>query len=198
MSVETVEHVLVVPTLLFHQLGHFQGFSPALERYLSVLLSPDYTSYRPRPEMEADPSFKQLIPYCIFTCQGQVFYYRRGGGQGEARLRKKRSIGVGGHISTVDGTVATTAYRAGMQRELEEEVEIGSTYHETCLGLINDDETEVGKVHLGVVHKFELILPKVSPREASMMESGFASPEVLQAERDDFETWSQICLDHLF
>lgn len=68
-----VEQVLVVPTLLFHEVGYFQGFNPDSERYLKTLLDPAYTSYRPRDTMEQDPSFKQIIPYCVFRCGDQIF-----------------------------------------------------------------------------------------------------------------------------
>ena len=51
MSTVQTEHVLVVPTELFHQLGYFQGFSSQVDRYLDELLSPQHTTYRPRPEM---------------------------------------------------------------------------------------------------------------------------------------------------
>ncbi|MAT14104.1 MAG: phosphoesterase [Planctomyces sp.] len=190
---QEVEHVLVVPTLLFHELGYFQGFSNEIDRYLKTLLDPAHTSYLPRNEMEEDPSYKQLIPYCIFRHEGKIFYYRRGGTSGESRLKKKRSIGIGGHISSLDSH-AESVYREGMRREIEEEVDLAANYTETCVGMINDDETEVGKVHLGVVHVFELESAKVSPREESIQETGFASPEELRQELDDFETWSQICL----
>ncbi|MDA0835837.1 MAG: phosphoesterase [Planctomycetota bacterium] len=192
-----VEHVLVVPTLLFHEIGHFQGFSPKTEQYLDILLDPAVTSYRPRNEMEDDPSFKQLIPYCIFRHQGEIFYYRRGKAGDEGRLHSKRSIGIGGHISTLDQNGADSVYRVGMQREIAEEVDISTGFKETCIGLINDDLTEVGKVHLGVVHIFDLDTPKVQPRETSILETGFASPAQLAQDLESFETWSQICLNHL-
>ncbi|MBR9800958.1 MAG: phosphoesterase [Rubinisphaera brasiliensis] len=193
-----VEHVLVVPTMLFHELGHFQGFNPNVEPYLKTLIDPAHTSYRPRDEMEQDPSFKQLIPYCLFMCDGNVFHYLRGSSQGESRLHSKRSLGVGGHISTLDVSDEDHAYILGMKREIEEEVEVGANYQQRLVGLLNDDLTEVGKVHLGLVHIFELDQPKVSPREASMMETGFSSPADLLEELDQFETWSQICLESLF
>ena len=83
----TVEHVLVIPTPVFHKVGHFQGFCDDIDKYLEVILDPQHASYRPRPEMEQDPTFKQLIPYCVFRCDGEVFYYQRGTAQGEARLQ---------------------------------------------------------------------------------------------------------------
>ena len=101
------ERVLVVPTSRFHELGHFQGFSADMGRYLPALLDGDDLAYRPRGEMEQDPSFKQLIPYVVFRYIDSadavhVFQYTRGGGQGEKRLHAKRSVGIGGHISTLD------------------------------------------------------------------------------------------------
>lgn len=193
-----VEHVLVIPTSVFHEVGHFQGFCSDTDRYLDVILDPAYASYRPRPEMEDDPSFKQLIPYCIFQCDGQVFGYSRGTDQGEARLHAKRSVGVGGHVSTLDLDGEQTPYLEGMKREIEEEIDLQANWTESCVGLINDDETEVGKVHLGIVHVFNLDKPKVEPREQSMINAGFAPPEQLVRDLDEFETWSQICLKHLY
>lgn len=198
VSRQQVEHVMVVPTLLFREIGYFQGFNANPEPYLNTLLDPSYTSYRPRDEVEQDASFKQLIPYCIFRCGDELFHYKRGSTQGEGRLHSKRSIGIGGHISSDDQNQSESAYREGMWREIGEEVVLDSNYREECVGLINDDETEVGKVHLGIVHVFHLEAPKVQPREESIIETGFASPADLASDREHFETWSQICLDHLY
>lgn len=198
------EQVLVVPTPVFHALGHFQGFSRDMERYLEELLSPENTRFLPRSKAEQDPGYKQLIPYVILEHtdslgQRLVFQYTRGKGQGEGRLHSKRSIGIGGHISETDVTdQAIHPYHDGMQRELEEEVAIHCHWRDRCVGLINDDETEVGRVHLGVVHIFELDRPAVEPREADIMESGFQPVEELLSNLAGFETWSQICLRELW
>jgi predicted NUDIX family phosphoesterase len=202
------ESVLVVSTKLFHHLGHFQGFSSDVERYLDELLSPQHTSYRPRHEVEQDPSFKQLIPYVIFRYRDgaggvSLFQYTRGKGQGEGRLHSKRSVGIGGHISLDDTTSgseshAGAAYREGMRRELAEEVTIETKYVEHCAGLMNDDETEVGKVHLGVVHVFDVEQPLVRPLEVDIIEAGFRGIDEMLADTSRFESWSQICLKALF
>lgn len=193
------EEVLVVPTLLFHELGYFQGFNANAGPYLKVLLEDARTLFLPRAAAEEDPSYKQLIPYCLYRCGGRVFHYRRGAGIGEGRLSGKRSVGVGGHISRADAEHGTgrNLYDAGMRREIEEEIAVGCPVRETLWGLLNDDSTPVGRVHLGVVHLFDLDEPKVQPRETSIAESGFARPEELVADRDGFETWSQLCLDRL-
>ncbi|MDX1944627.1 MAG: phosphoesterase [Pirellulaceae bacterium] len=202
MSAVATEHVLVVPTSVFHQIGHFQGFCGEVDRYLAGLLDPRHTSYRARASMEQDPSFKQLIPYVIFrhTAEGgtvSLFQYTRGKGQGEARLHAKRSVGIGGHISADDAD-AGSPYEEGMRRELEEEVLIDTPYHSRLAGLINDDQSEVGKVHLGVVHIFDVERPAVAPRETEIIEAGFRPVSELLADLSRFETWSQICLKALF
>lgn len=194
---EAAEHVLVVPTLLFHELGHFQGFTSRVDRYVKTLFDPVHTSYRPRDEVEDDPSYKQLIPYCIFRCGDRIFHYKRGKRGGEGRLHAKRSVGIGGHISVEDPRTAGEPYFEAMWREINEEVHLETGHRQQCVGLINDDETDVGRVHLGIVHVFDLERPKVRPREESIRETGFASPAELLRERERFETWSQIGLDYL-
>lgn len=194
---ETVEHVLVVPTALFHEIGHFQGYTTNIDPYLERLFDPEHMSYRPRPEVEEDPSFKQLIPYCVFRHEGKVFYYTRGSKSGEERLHAKRSIGIGGHISAEDENSGSNVYHVAMQREIEEEVYLESEFTQNCVALINDDETEVGKVHLGIVHIFDLKAAKVRPREESIILTGFEEPSNLTQSKEQFETWSQICLEFL-
>jgi len=202
MSDGKTERVLVVPTALLHRLGHFQGFSKDVTRYLDELLSPQHASYRPRHAVEEDPSFKQLIPYVIFrhtdaAGRQQLFQYTRGKGQGEQRLHSKRSVGIGGHISA-DDAAEVSPYDEGMRRELAEEVSIDTKYQQRCVGLINDDETEVGQVHLGVVHLFDVESPDVRPREDEIIDAGFEPLTSLLRDRGAFESWSRICLEALF
>jgi len=197
------EQVLVVPRAVFERVGVFQGFSADTAAYLPHLLDPRHTRWRPRGSVEEDPSFKQLIPYCVLSAVGddgirRYLAYTRGGGQGEARLRAKRSVGIGGHISTLDGGDGDDAsYEAGMRRELDEEVAIAGPWTSRCVGLINDDATPVGSVHLGIVHVIDLESPQVSSREADLVDCTFATLDELRADRDRFETWSQITLDAL-
>jgi predicted NUDIX family phosphoesterase len=203
MSDAQIERVLVVPTELFRRLGYFQGFSREVDRYLPGLLDPSQMSFRPRNEVEQDPGFKQLIPYVILRHRNgseRVFQYTRGTGQGEGRLHRKRSVGIGGHISLADlgGRTNVNPYLEGMRRELEEEVIVESTYASQCVGLINDDQTEVGQVHLGLVHMFDLDEARVRPREDDITECCFRPAADILADMDGFETWSQICMRALF
>lgn len=199
------EHVLVVPAKLLREAGYFQGFCRQVERYLKTLLQPEVMSYRPRRLMENDPSFKQLIPYVIFCYRGeqsgdQLFSYTRGQGQGEQRLHAKRSIGVGGHISAEDARRVGNhnVYLEGLRRELDEEVIIQTPYQLRCVGLINDDITDVGRVHLGIVYLGEVERPELYAREAEMHEPAFRPVAQLMQELEQFESWSQICLEALY
>jgi predicted NUDIX family phosphoesterase len=194
---KSAERVLVVPAAVFHEAGVFQGFSPRVDHYLPRLLDPKHLSYRVRDEAETDPTYKQLVPYVVLRWRDQVFHYTRGKRSGETRLHALRSIGVGGHISAEDGSLFEPAYREAMFREVAEEVYLESAYEERCLGLINDDATPVGQVHLGIVHIFELAEPKVRRREQALTQAGFAPLAELRGQRDEFETWSQFVLDVL-
>jgi predicted NUDIX family phosphoesterase len=203
MDAQTAEEqVMVVPTQRFHDCGYFQGFSDDADRYLTKLLDADHTQYLPRAEMEQDPSFKQLIPYCIFqhidsSGNVSIFQYTRGKGMGESRLHSKRSVGIGGHISSLDAG-ESSPYDEGMRRELEEEIAINTSFEQQLVGLINDDENEVGKVHLGVVHLFTVATQDIQPNEEDICETGFRPVEEMLANLDGFETWSAICLKALF
>jgi predicted NUDIX family phosphoesterase len=188
------ERVLVVPAVVLHEAGLFHGFSDRVEHYLPRLLDEAHLRYLPRDEAELDTTFKQLIPYVVLRHVGRIFHYTRGGG-GEKRLHAKRSIGIGGHISAEDGGVSARAYRAGMMRELTEEVALAGGYTERCIGLINDDRTPVGQVHLGIVHVLDLEVPGVQSRESGLVAGGFSGLQELRNQREAFETWSQFLLD---
>ena len=89
------------------------------------------------------------------------------------------------------------AYRAGVEREVNEEIKIGTPFEDKIVALLNDDSTEVGTVHLGIVHVFKLKEPKVQKREAMITGLTFVTKDELLDRRETLETWSQICLDSL-
>jgi predicted NUDIX family phosphoesterase len=193
------ERVLVVPASELDRLGRFQGFCPDADRYLGALLRPELAGFRPRYEVEDDPSLKQIIPYVIFRSGDLIFTYRRGTSQGEARLHRLRSLGVGGHVAEedADGRGTLDAYEEALRRELDEEVTLDSPGTLRMVGLINDDATPVGTVHLGVVHLYELDRPSVKPREAGLADAEFLAVDLLKGIIAEFETWSQFCLRDL-
>ncbi len=194
------ENVLVIKRALFNELGSFQGLNFEAPHYLAKLLARGNNYFLPRAEAENDPTHKQIIPYAIIAHRGRVLHYVRGKKAGEQRLVAKGSIGIGGHLNDTDESLFAwdeQAYRAGVEREIAEEIRLETTFENRIVALLNDDSTEVGRVHLGVVHVIELNSPAVEKREAMITQLGFLTPAELQARRDDLETWSQICVDSL-
>ena len=195
-----MEHVLVITRQLLDQLGSFQGFQPEVDRYLHAMLAPGANFFMERPAAELDPSHKQLIPYSIFHHNGRYLCYTRGGKSGEKRLVAKSSVGIGGHINPVDqghDGLGESMYYNSIEREITEELVIGGTHTQEVIGLINDDSTEVGSVHLGVVHRFELSSDDVKSNEDAIQDLRFHSLQELIDSRDQLETRSQIIVDHL-
>ena len=199
MSSKEDERVLVAPTELFRSIGTFQGvLTESLDRY-DPLFAPGATRFMRRGDAELDPNFKQLIPYVVFTCEQDgkrlVFAYRRGKGQGEARLRSKWSVGIGGHVNDGDLGDSENAFDAGTKREIAEEVSLDANIASFArVGLVNDDSTEVGSVHLGVVCRVELDAPKLRSNEPDLLEARFREVGELLAEIDEaperFESWT--------
>jgi predicted NUDIX family phosphoesterase len=129
-----------------------------------------------------------------------VLHYVRGKKAGEQRLVAKGSIGIGGHMNETDESLFALdeqAYRAGVEREVNEEIKIDTPFEDRIVALLNDDSTEVGRVHLGIVHIFKLKEPRVQKREAMITGLAFLTKEELMARRESLETWSQICLNSL-
>jgi predicted NUDIX family phosphoesterase len=194
------EMVLVVRRSLFDELGAFQGLNFAADRYLHRFLARENNFFAPRSQAENDPGLKQIIPYAIITHRDTILRYRRGKKSGEQRLVAKGSIGIGGHMNELDeGLFALdeAAYVAGVQREIQEEVIIPLPQSNRVVALINDDSNEVGRVHLGIVHRVELPRAEARKRENMILDLEFLNPDQLRAERAGLETWSQICVDAL-
>jgi len=196
------EDILVIRRSLFDELGAFQGLSFEPEKYLKAILSRGNNFFIARPQAESDPAYKQIIPYALIAFQNSVLHYVRGKKAGEQRLIAKGSIGIGGHMAEdadkfLWHSTDEETYRAGVEREVKEEIKIDTPYEDRIVALLNDDTTEVGRVHLGIVHIFKLKEPKVQKREAMITGLTFLTKEELMARRESLESWSQICLDSL-
>jgi predicted NUDIX family phosphoesterase len=194
------ENILVIKRSLFDQLGSFHGLNFEQDKYLKAILSRGNNFFLPRAKAETDPTHKQIIPYVVLACGDKVLHYVRGKKAGEQRLVAKGSIGIGGHMNESDESLFAldeAAYRAGVEREVNEEIKIAAKFEDRIVALLNDDTTEVGQVHLGIVHVFKLAEPKVEKREAMITNLAFLGKDELMARRDSLETWSQLCLDSL-
>lgn len=192
------ENILVIKRSLFDELGSFHGLNFEPHKYLGAILSRGNNFFLPRGQAETDPTHKQIVPYALLACGDKVLHYVRGKKAGEQRLVAKGSIGIGGHMNDGDESLFALdedAYRAGVEREVNEEVKIDTKFDDRIVALLNDDTTEVGRVHLGIVHVFRLAEPKVEKREAMITNLAFLTKDELLARRDSLESWSQLCLD---
>jgi predicted NUDIX family phosphoesterase len=192
------ERVLCFERKLLEELGLFQGLCLNVDKYLPVLTSASHLVYLNRSDAEQDKRYKQLIPYVLLICRDKILRYRRGRGGQETRLHGLYSVGIGGHISEEDHGLFSKdrGYQEGMRRELMEEVAIDAV-NEPAVAAINDDSTEVGQVHFGVVH-----LVRVSDESVAGRRSGIVGPEfipMVDAVKDPsgYESWSRFCLEHL-
>ncbi len=197
------EKVLVVERKVVEDVGIFNGLAFDVDRYLSQLFVQGVPRFMPRSQAEKDPSYKQLIPYVIMAHNGTYLNYVRGRRAGEGRLTGLRSIGIGGHINPGDNEVPLfdtdlrEMYNTAVEREVAEEVSVETGHTDRVVALLNDESNEVGSVHLGIVHLWNLDAPKVSKREQMITQMSFMTVDELQKVRDTMETWSQLCLDKL-
>lgn len=195
----TEERVLCFERKLLEELGVFHGLSLETGKYLPVLTSSSNILYLNRSDAEKDKRYKQLIPYVLVICNNKILRYRRGRGGQETRLHGLYSVGIGGHISEEDNQLFSKSiggYEEGMRRELKEEVDIDEV-KETLVAVINDDSTEVGYVHFGVVHIMHVTNENVAGRR-----NGIVAPEfvpMVEAVKDPsvYESWSRFCVEHL-
>lgn len=194
------EKVLVFSRLTFERLGAFQGFSTDVDRYLPTILDPKNNDFLSRAQAETNPDFKQIIPYVVITDRKSILHYVRGKKSGEQRLVAKGSIGIGGHINDEDHSLfafGKQAFQDAVKREVCEELTVQGTFNARPVGLINDDSTEVGRVHFGVVHVLFCAPEEIRKKEQIITQVEFVPIEVLQAKREQMESWSQLCLDNL-
>jgi len=194
----TEERVLCFERKLLEELGVFQGIQLAVEKYLPVVTAKPKLVYLNRSEAEHDKRYKQLIPYVLLICNAKILRYRRGKGGQETRLHGLFSVGIGGHISDEDHGLfsAGVGYEEGMRRELLEEVEVEQV-NAPAVAVINDDSTDVGLVHFGVVHIMHVPDESVAGRRSGIVSPEFIPVSEAIADTAAYESWSRFCLEHL-
>ncbi len=192
------EDVLVFKKELLKLIGLFHGYTLDIDKYLSLILDPANNLFADRDLMEQDFNYKQIIAYVVLRHRDMVFTYDRGAESGEKRLIGRKSIGLGGHIVRADSNINSSnrqVYLTAAKRELSEEVEIKSKFKEHIVALMNDESTDVGKVHFGILHVWDLLEPKVHSRENDIANAGFMPILKLKEMGHLLEEWSKIALD---
>jgi MutT/NUDIX family protein len=192
------EQILVVnrKELFNNEENHFYGFIQKNDEKTKKIID-TFESYevKRRGDMEEDPSYKQLIGYVLLkdANTNEVLVYKRLVGGGEARLHGKASVGIGGHMNEVEGKTIFEMLKINAARELNEEV--GVSEEEALnnlhfIGLINDDKTEVGQVHVGVVYECKVDKSKVEVKEDDTLVIKWMTANEAK-EEENYETWSE-------
>jgi predicted NUDIX family phosphoesterase len=188
------EKILVVPAKKLFPETPVTGFCHMedFEHYANLISS--NKEFQPRTAMEVDQTYKQVIPYLIFSYQNKFFLMQRKSSASEQRLKNKYTLGIGGHIREEDITGKNIIDWA--KREFEEEIDYSGSYTIQSLGIINDDSNDVGKVHTG----FAFIMHGTSDNikiRSELKEGKLVTLEECEEYYDNMETWSQLAFKFL-
>lgn len=185
------EQVLVVPRSAVIPGRGWRGVrTEELEGVLDTIVRQG--RFEPRSLVESDPRWKQVIPYLVVRDGPRYFLMQRTRGGADARLHDLWSIGVGGHVNPGDGGID-----GGLQREWREEIDAQFEPDPRLFGVLNDDLTEVGRVHLGVVFVADAAGRPLAIRETGKLSGAFATVSQVRAVADRLETWSQLVFERL-
>lgn len=200
------EEVLVFPERVLdeYKFTNFQAYTPAYRNLMVEIRSA--SSFRPRAEVEDDPTMLQVIPYSyVYGWKPQVLVYRRTKKGNESRLHGKFSIGVGGHINPIDNQ-GEQIFKLAALREIKEEFLFAgestrtmSIMDFTLRGFIRRTDTPVNAVHFGLVYAFAAPSPVAIPVSADCEVIDWFRIEELQKPEmfDHLEDWSKDVLTFL-
>ena len=183
------EEVMVVATELLRPYLNAPLIRDGADAMLDLIA--EQHTFIDRPLAERSPEWRQIIPYVVIRHGDDVFVLERTARQTEARLHHKLSLGIGGHINPGHTLLE------GLEKELGEEVHVETDFKLDFAGIINDDSTEVGTVHLGAVYVLEAATRGVRVRETEKMTGAWTSRAALAPLRERMETWSQIVYDEI-
>lgn len=188
------EDILVVPREKIFLDQPFNGFLGCSDFDAYQNIVQEHKQFLPRSEMELDPSYKQIIPYLLFTHDKKLFLMQRAATAGEQRLKNKYTLGIGGHVRESD-LAGKTIFDWAI-REFQEEIEYDGSLSIQPLGLINDDSDAVGKVHVGFAFLLRGDSPNIAIR-SELKQGSLLSLEACAEFIENMETWSQFAFAHV-
>lgn len=194
MTVAT-EQVLVVKREDIFPDGAWHGFvTEDLDRHQRVIR--ERHSFKPRAEVENDPTYQQIIPYVVFRHGDRYLLTHRLRASSEKRLRKQYSLGVGGHINPGD-LQGGDPILDGLKREWAEEVIYEGHFEAKLLGLLNEESSPVSQVHLGVVFLVDGDSPNIQIRETNKLAGDLLTLDEMRIHFLEMESWSQLVYERL-
>jgi len=190
---ETDEKILVVKKNTLFAFHVIEGLVPIdFDQYQKLIQK--HKKFLWRSRVEENRTYKQIIPYLIFSHGNKYFVMKRKNNASESRLQNKYSIGIGGHIRKEDIKRANIIGWA--EREFREEVDYKGAFSIEPIGILNDESNSVGQVHTGFVFllrgKSENIKIKDEHKEGTLL-----TLDECFALYNSMENWSKIVLNYL-
>lgn len=189
------EEILVISRdQLFSKIAMWQGLKCSdINQVLDIIAQNPI--FIPRFQAETNKAYKQIIPYLIFTHNQKLFVMQRRSTASEQRLASQYSLGIGGHMRCEDMDNKHDIF-AWAQREFHEEVEYSGSFDIATIGILNDETTDVGQVHLGIILLLKANSDQI--RIKSEHKNGtLQSITECQKLYPMMENWSKICFDFL-
>jgi predicted NUDIX family phosphoesterase len=160
-----------------------------------------YSVIAPRPNLEYNTYYRQIIPYCVLRNNGKFFSMLRE--KGDSRLSQLYSLGVGGHAcldDVLNGGSVMLALMQAAYREIDEEFGIDEPpFFSDFPGVMLTDDG-VSSVHMGIVILCDIDSTDLIPQESDSFiadECKFVSPDYLIANSQYYEPWSQALIEGL-
>jgi predicted NUDIX family phosphoesterase len=205
------EQVLTIPSEHVSSVIDFQGFREDDGTLLRKLLN-GAIRHTPRTRAEQTETYKQVVTYVVISYGAHVLSFERGVFNRAADfLRGSKCIGFGGHVTLSDYSLFSrddVGISENAIRELSEELSLPTNSafpqaHELKLaGIVNDDSSDVGRRHLGIVLRYEVgdweNWKEVRSGEASINKLQWIDVTQEPINLIEFEFWSQLCWRSLF
>lgn len=160
--------------------------------------------FGPRAPLEENESFRQIIPYLLIRVDGKLVGYTRAPSGGESRLHGMVSVGLGGHVDIPDAQTRSderfdllATLNFASFRELQEELgAVGQITKSEWVGMLADNDTPVGRVHLGVIGLWDVETIPDEQAEDAVADIRLFTYEELEAldGEDRLEPWTRILL----
>jgi predicted NUDIX family phosphoesterase len=191
----TTEKVLVVPLDILNAVCPYT-FNEETERVKETIL--ENYSFLERDIAEQDFQHKQVIPYVVIQHQEHYLLIQRTAKQAESRLHHLYSLGIGGHVNCDDlEDRGVDIITSGMQREFSEEIQLETSKPFKLIGVINDDSTEVARLHVGLVYLLTATFPQYTILEQGKYTATWKLPNEISNYYNQMESWAQIVHDYM-
>jgi predicted NUDIX family phosphoesterase len=146
---------------------------------------------------EEDDSVIQLVSGFVVQYQGRVLTYKRTKRLPESRLHGEYSVLFGGHLNPDDISplfnIFAPEHACLMERELNEELRLHTSYKLTLRGVLYDNARAVSRQHLAIVFDVDLASPDYLVGERGFLQQDkFETWEDVSDRLGDFENWSQL------